>query len=98
MSTSIAGSKQKKEDLEVVIKYVKNDLFAKVKFIYNPKVDLAVGGKIYTDYKRKCKNRIGGRGLTAKSHGGGLDRGNDKAHTEESFDPEEECSVHRNAE
>ena len=53
MSTSISGNKQKREDLEVVVKYVKNDLFAKVKFIYKPKVDLAVGGKIYTDYKRK---------------------------------------------
>jgi hypothetical protein len=49
MSNSIAGSKQKREDLEVVIKYVKNDLFAKVKFIYDAKVDLAVGGKIYSD-------------------------------------------------
>jgi hypothetical protein len=68
MSTSIAGSKQKKDDLEVVIKYVKNDLFAKVKFIYDPKVDLAVGGKIYLDYERKCKNLIGGRGLTTESH------------------------------
>jgi hypothetical protein len=68
MSNSIAGSKQKRDDLEVVIKYVKNDLFAKVKFIYDAKVDLAVGGKIYSDYQRKCKNLIGGRGLTAESH------------------------------
>ena len=68
MSTSISGNKQKREDLEIVIKYVKNDLFAKVKFIYDPKVDLAVGGKIYSDYERKCKNLIGGRGLTAESH------------------------------
>ncbi len=68
MSTSISGNKQKREDLEVVVKYVKNDLFAKVKFIYDPKVDLAVGGKIYSDYERKCKNLIGGRGLTAESH------------------------------
>jgi hypothetical protein len=68
MSTSISGNKQKREDLEIVIKYVKNDLFAKVKFIYDPKVDLAVGGKIYSDYERKCKNLIGGRGLTPESH------------------------------
>ena len=68
MSVSITGSKQKRDDLEVVIKYVKNELFAKVKFIYDPKVDLAVGGKIYTDYESKCKDVIGGRGLTAETH------------------------------
>jgi hypothetical protein len=68
MSTSIAVSKQKRDDLEVVIKYIKDDLFAKVKFIYDPKVDLAVGGKIYTDYKRKCKDQIGGQGLSTGSH------------------------------
>jgi hypothetical protein len=69
MSTSIAPvSKQKRDDLEVVVKYVKNDLFAKVKFIYDPKVDLAVGGKIYKDYKRKCQDQMGGRDLTAETH------------------------------
>lgn len=69
MSTSIAGSnKQKRDDLEVVIKYIKDDLFAKVKFIYDPEVDLAVGGKIYTDYKRKCKDQIGSQGLSTVSH------------------------------
>ena len=68
MSTSIAGSKQKKDDLEVVVKYIKNDLCAKAKFIYDAKVDLAVGGKIYTDYKRRCRDQIGGRGLTTETH------------------------------
>jgi hypothetical protein len=69
MSTSIAGgSKQKKDELEVVIKYIKDDLFAKVKFIYDPEVDLAVGGKIYADYKRKCGDQIGGIGLSAAGH------------------------------
>jgi hypothetical protein len=69
MSTTIAGgSKQKKDELEVVIKYIKDDLFAKVKFIYDPEVDLAVGGKIYADYKRKCGDQIGGIGLSAAGH------------------------------
>jgi hypothetical protein len=68
MLTSIAGSTQKTDDLDVVIRYVKNDLFAKVKFIYDPTVDLALGGKICTDYKRKCKDLIGGRGFTTESH------------------------------
>ncbi len=69
MSNSLAGvGKQKREDLEVVIKHAKVDLFAKVKFIYDPKVDLAVGGKIYADHKRKCKDQIGGQGLSTEGH------------------------------
>jgi hypothetical protein len=59
---SIAMSKQRKADLEVVVKYVKEDLFPKVKFIYDPKVDLALEGKIFADYKKKCKDQIGGLG------------------------------------
>jgi hypothetical protein len=59
MLASVIVSKQKRDDLEVVIKYIKDDLFEKVKFIYDAKVDLAVEGKIYADYKRKCKNKMG---------------------------------------
>ena len=46
MSSAMADSRQKEDELDVVIKYIKDDLFAKVKFIYDPKVDLKVGGKI----------------------------------------------------
>ena len=67
MDTTIVVSKQKKADLEVVVKYIKEDLFAKVKFLYDPKVDLAVGGKIYADYKSKCKDQIGGQSLSRDS-------------------------------
>ena len=63
MEYTIAINKQKKADLEVVIRYIKDDLFPKVKFIYDPKVDLALGGKIYADYKRRCKDQIGGQGV-----------------------------------
>ena len=38
-------NRQKKEDQDVVIKYIKEDLFPKVKFMYAPD-DLAVGGRI----------------------------------------------------
>jgi hypothetical protein len=55
-------AKQRKADLEVVISYIKEDLFPKVKFIYDPKVDLALEGKIFADYKKKCKNQLGGVG------------------------------------
>jgi hypothetical protein len=70
MSTTNTGiSKQKKHDLEVVVKYIMDDLFAEVKFLYDPIVDLAVlGGKIYKDYKSKCKEQIGsGQGLLVLS-------------------------------
>ena len=67
MTAQIAVSKQKRDNMDVVIEYTKEDLFAKVKFIYDPKVDLAVGGKIYSDYKRKCKDQLGGQGLATVS-------------------------------
>jgi hypothetical protein len=60
--TSIAMSKQRKADLEVVAKHVKEDLFPKVKFICDPKVDLALEGKIFADCKKKCKDQLGGPG------------------------------------
>jgi hypothetical protein len=63
----IAMSRQKKADVEVVVKYIKEDLFPKVKFIYDPKVDLAVEGKIFEDYKKKCKDQIGGVGLVREN-------------------------------
>ena len=47
-----------------LLKYIKNDLYPKVKFIYNPEVDLAVTGKIYNHFKTTCKDRIGGRCIT----------------------------------
>jgi hypothetical protein len=39
MDNTIAVSKQKKANLEVVIKHAKDDLFAKAKLIFEPKVD-----------------------------------------------------------
>jgi hypothetical protein len=68
MSTSEDERKEKKANEEVVIKYIKDDLFAKVKFIYGEKTDLVVGGKIYKDYKEKCKGRIVGSELTTQNH------------------------------
>jgi hypothetical protein len=60
METQVAAGKQKREDLEVVVRCAKEDLFANVKFIYDPKVDLAVmGGRIYQDHKIKCKDQLG---------------------------------------
>jgi hypothetical protein len=62
MSTSMASSQQRRAEMEVVIKYIKDDLFARVKFLYDAS-DLAVGGKIYEDYLKKCRDKLGGRVL-----------------------------------
>ena len=61
MAITIAVTRQMGDDIEVVVKYVKNDLYEKVKFIYDPKVDLAVNGLIYTHYKSKCSGVLGNR-------------------------------------
>jgi len=65
MTTLITASNQKKEDEKVIIEYIKDELFAKVKFIYGEKEDLAVEGLIYEDYKKRCKHRIGRTGMMA---------------------------------
>ena len=58
------NSRQNAEDLVLLVNYIKNNLYPKVKFIYNPEVDLAVTGKIYNHFKTTCKDRIGGRCIT----------------------------------
>jgi hypothetical protein len=50
------------------LKCVKHDLFAKVKFICEPKVDLALGGKICSDCKKKSNDLTGGQSLSRESH------------------------------
>ena len=59
METEVACSRQRRDDLEVVVRYVKEVLFERVKFIYDPKEDLAVNGKIYKDYRIRCKDQLG---------------------------------------
>jgi hypothetical protein len=53
-----APSNQRREDLEVVIGHVKAELFPNVKFLHEPKLDLAVDGKIYRDHKVKCERQL----------------------------------------
>jgi hypothetical protein len=52
MDPQVATGKQKREDLEVVVRHAKEDLFANVKFICDPKVHLPVGGRIFTKITR----------------------------------------------
>ena len=59
--------RRNKENQDVIVKYMKDDLFPKVKFLYSTD-DLAVGGRIYKDYKNKCENQIGAAGLTKANH------------------------------
>jgi hypothetical protein len=59
METQIATGKQKREDLEVVARHAKEDLFVNVKFICDQRVELAVGGRIHQDKKIKCKDQLG---------------------------------------
>jgi hypothetical protein len=55
MVSTIAVRKQNKANLEMVINHAKNDLFKKAKFIHEPKVDLALEGKICSDCQKSAK-------------------------------------------
>ena len=68
MTSILTERRQREEDLDVVVRYIKEDLFAKVKFLYDPKADLAVDGRIYKDYKSKCTNKVGGSGSATGEH------------------------------
>lgn len=55
-----------KEDLQVVANYVKDKLFLKCKFVYG-KEDLHVNSRIYKDFKKECRQNVGGNRLTAET-------------------------------
>ncbi len=55
-----------KEDVEVIVKYIKNDLFLKAKFVLG-KDEWEVGGMIYNDYMKCCDGRIGMQTMTTSS-------------------------------
>jgi hypothetical protein len=66
MDNSTAVSKQKKANLEVFIKRVRDDLFAKLKFIHEPEADLALEGEIHSEHQKKCKDLTGGQGVVKR--------------------------------
>ena len=43
------------EDLNVLTRWVKTDLFEKVKFLYNPDKELQVNGVLYNLFLNDCK-------------------------------------------
>ena len=47
-----------KEDLELLTKWVRTDLFEKVKFLYNPDTDLQINGSLYKLFVNDCKGRL----------------------------------------
>jgi hypothetical protein len=48
------------EDLVLVSRWVKTDLFERVKFLYNPEKDLQVNGILYNLFVNDCKGRMVG--------------------------------------
>ena len=45
-------------DSKVLREWAKKELFKRVKFIYNPKKDLMIGGKIYQLFLMDCRKRL----------------------------------------
>ena len=52
--------RHQKMDGKALREWVKTELFKRVKFIYNPKKDLAVGGKIYQLFLYNCRDNLVG--------------------------------------
>lgn len=48
------------EDTLVIATYVKEEMYYGVKFLYDPKHDLAVGGMIFNHFYRKCRKKLEG--------------------------------------
>lgn len=55
------------EDLTILSRWVKKELFVKVKFLYNPETNLMINGKIYNMFLLDCKDRLVGLKLLAAS-------------------------------
>lgn len=48
----------REEDLEIISRWVKSELFDTVKFIYKPEKDLAIKGQVYNKYIHDCRHRL----------------------------------------
>lgn len=49
-----------KEDMLVITTYVKEEMYYGVKFVYDAKLDLAIGEQIFNHFHRTCKKRLEG--------------------------------------
>ena len=54
------GVALEKDDLILLSQWAKNELFEKVKFLYNPEKDLRVNGALYTLFVSDCHSRLVG--------------------------------------
>ena len=48
------------DDLAILKRWVKKELFDLVKFLYNPDNDLKIGGSLYNLFIRDCKDKLVG--------------------------------------
>lgn len=55
------------EDLAILSCWVRKELFAQVKFLYNPDVDLRINGKLFKLFLGHCKDRLVGLKLSVNS-------------------------------
>jgi hypothetical protein len=62
--STTSNLRRKKADVEVIVKYIKNNLYPKIGFFYKAKEDLMVGGPIYDDFKDSCVGQIGDHNMT----------------------------------
>ena len=53
------------DDLLILSRWVRKELFAQVKFLYNPEVDLRIRGRLFNTFLRDCKDRLVGLKLNA---------------------------------
>lgn len=53
------------EDLTILSRWVRRELFVQVKFLYNPEVDLRVEGRLFRMFLRDCNKRLVGLKLNA---------------------------------
>jgi hypothetical protein len=54
-----AAKRKDKGIKDELARFIKEDLYRGVKFIYNEKKDLKIGGAIYEYYEKQCKRSIG---------------------------------------
>ena len=46
------------EDLAIISRWVKSEVFDTVKFLYKPEKDLAIKGQLYKKYLQECRHRL----------------------------------------
>lgn len=62
--SGVVSGRRKKEDFAIISKYIKHDLFRKIKFVYHSKDDWKIGGEIYNNYVIRCGDSMGSHSLT----------------------------------